>query len=121
MCRVPRGYLARRRTLVAIKESIKKEIGLNSSVGIAPLKFVAKIASDLDKPDGFLEVAESHVLSFLDPLCVSRLWGVGKVGNTKLASLQLKTIGDIRRYDRKAMNREVWKLGRSPLETRQWN
>ena len=71
----------------AIKESIKKEIGLNSSVGIAPLKFVAKIASDLDKPDGFLEVAESHVLSFLDPLCVSRLWGVGKVGNTKLASL----------------------------------
>ena len=101
----------------AIKESIKKEIGLNSSVGIAPLKFVAKIASDLDKPDGFLEVAESHVLSFLDPLCVSRLWGVGKVGNTKLASLQLKTIGDIRRYDRKAMNEKfgnwgdhLWKL-----------
>jgi DNA polymerase-4 len=90
---------------------------LTASVGIAPLKFVAKIASDLDKPDGFTEVGKAEILSFLDPLPVARLWGVGRVGNEKLAALQLKTIGDIRRYDRVVMNEKfgnwgdhLWKL-----------
>ncbi|MGB1709079.1 MAG: DNA polymerase IV [Rubripirellula sp.] len=100
-----------------IKSTIKSELDLTASVGIAPLKFVAKIASDLQKPDGFTEVADSEIRSFLDPLPVSRLWGVGKVGNRKLASLQLKTIGDIRRYDHAAMCEKfgnwgdhLWKL-----------
>jgi DNA polymerase-4 len=82
-----------------IKDAIKVELGLTASVGIAPLKFVAKIASDLNKPDGFVEVGQDNVIAFLDPLPVSRLWGVGRVGREKLARLNLKRIGDIRTFD----------------------
>ncbi len=102
---------------VQIKETIKQELALTASVGIAPLKFVAKIASDLNKPDGFLKVEAPEIIDFLDPLPVSRLWGVGPVGNSKLSSLKLKTIGDIRRYDRSILNDKfgnwgdhLWKL-----------
>ena len=90
-----------------IKLLIQQELKLTASVGIAPLKFVAKIASDIHKPDGFTEISADDITSFLDPLPVSRLWGVGRVGNQKLASLQLKTIGDIRRYDRAIMSRNL--------------
>lgn len=100
-----------------IKSLIQQELKLTASVGIAPLKFVAKIASDIHKPDGFTEISADDIPSFLDPLPVSRLWGVGRVGNQKLASLQLKTIGDIRRYDRAIMSEKfgnwgdhLWKL-----------
>ena len=79
-----------------IKDAILSELGLTGSVGIAPLKFVAKIASDLNKPDGFVQVAEEGVQAFLDPLPVSRLWGVGKVGQTKLHRMGLRTIADLR-------------------------
>ena len=102
---------------VEIKKLIQQELNLTASVGIASLKFVAKIASDIDKPDGFTEVKTSEILDFLDPLPVSKLWGVGRVGRQKLSALQLKTIGDIRRYDRKVMNEKfgnwgdhLWKL-----------
>jgi DNA polymerase-4 len=83
----------------AIKSAIKTELDLTASVGVAPLKFVAKIASDLNKPDGFVEVAKQDVINFLDPLPVSRLWGVGRVGREKLAKLNLHRIGDIRNFD----------------------
>ncbi len=83
----------------AIKTAIKTELDLTASVGVAPLKFVAKIASDLNKPDGFVEVAKQDVIAFLDPLPVSRLWGVGRVGREKLAKLNLHRIGDIRTFD----------------------
>lgn len=92
----------------AIKQAIRDELGLTASVGIAPRKFVAKIASDLDKPDGFLVVEESRLIEFLDPLPVERLWGVGKVGQRRLHSLGLKTIRDIRCYDQASL---VSKLG----------
>lgn len=82
-----------------IKQAIASELQLTASVGVAPRKFVAKIASDLEKPSGFVVVQESELISFLDPLPVSRLWGVGKVGGRRLARLGLKTIRDIRRYD----------------------
>ncbi|MDH5571691.1 MAG: DNA polymerase IV, partial [Gammaproteobacteria bacterium] len=62
-----------------IKQDIKNELSLVASVGIAPSKFVAKIASDINKPDGFKEINPDEVQAFLDPLPVSRLWGVGKV------------------------------------------
>ena len=60
-----------------IKLLIQQELKLTASVGIAPLKFVAKIASDIHKPDGFTEISADDITSFLDPLPVSRLWGVG--------------------------------------------
>lgn len=101
----------------AIREAIRAELLLTASVGIAPLKFVAKIASDLNKPDGFVEVGPEQVISFLDPLPVSRLWGVGRVGQEKLSRLNLRTIGEIRVFDRDILKdkfgswgEHLWKL-----------
>ena len=101
----------------AIKQAIRSELSLTASVGIAPLKFVAKIASDLNKPDGFVEVGAEQVISFLNPLPVSRLWGVGRVGQDKLRRLNLNTIGDIRVFDRDILRDKfgswgdhLWKL-----------
>ena len=82
-----------------IKKVIADELGLTASVGVAPLKFVAKIASDLHKPDGFVEVPPGSVIDFLDPLPVARLWGVGKVGQKKLHALGLRKMVDIRTQD----------------------
>ena len=63
-----------------IKTRIKDETSLTASVGVAPNKFLAKLASDLSKPDGLLVVPADTVKAFLSPLPVSRLWGVGKKG-----------------------------------------
>lgn len=82
-----------------IKEDIRGELHLVASVGVAPNKFLAKLASDLDKPDGLVVVPADAVEGFLDPLPVSRLWGIGKVSNRRLAELGVRTIGDLRRLD----------------------
>jgi DNA polymerase-4 len=79
----------------AIKQAVRDELQLVASVGVAPTKFVAKIASDLDKPDGLRVVTE--VKPFLHALPVSRLWGVGKVTEGVLEGLNLRTIGDVAR------------------------
>lgn len=79
-----------------IKHEIKSELGLTASVGVAPNKFLAKIASDLDKPDGFIEVDADNVHAFLDPLPVTRLWGVGKVGNRIFQAQGIRTIAELR-------------------------
>lgn len=80
-----------------IKSEIRGELGLVASVGIAPNKFLAKLASDLDKPDGLVVVPAGAIEEFLDPLPVSRVWGVGKVANRRLEELGVRTIGDLRR------------------------
>lgn len=88
----PAADIARR-----IKREVRAELGLVVSVGVAPNKFLAKIASDLDKPDGFVEVAADGVQAFLDPLPLARLWGVGRVTEAALRGRGLHTIGDLRR------------------------
>lgn len=80
-----------------IKERIKSETQLIASIGIAPIKMAAKIASDLSKPDGLLEVRPESVLDFLWPLPVERLWGVGAKTKAALNHLGIKTIGDLAR------------------------
>ncbi len=79
----------------ALKSRIKNEIGLVASVGIAPNKFLAKLASDLEKPDGFVVITQEEAEGRLAPLPVSRLWGVGEKSQQVLAGLGVKTIGDI--------------------------
>lgn len=79
-----------------IKNEIMQELGLVASVGIASSKFIAKIASDIEKPDGFVVIAADGEQAFLDPLPVSRLWGVGKVSNEKLSKLGISTIAQVR-------------------------
>jgi DNA polymerase-4 len=81
----------------AIKQAVRDELELVASVGVAPSKFVAKIASDLDKPDGLRVVPKGGVRPFLHALPISRLWGVGKVTEGVLESLNLRTIGDVAR------------------------
>jgi DNA polymerase-4 len=83
-----------------IKGEIRAELGLVASVGVAPNKFLAKLASDLDKPDGLVVVPADDIQAFLDPLPVSRLWGVGKVANRRLGELGVHTIADLRNLPR---------------------
>ena len=79
-----------------IKSAIRDELNLVASVGVAPNKFLAKIASDLDKPDGFVVVEPDKVQQFLDPLPVSRLWGVGKAAQRVFERLGIRSIGQLR-------------------------
>src|SRR3990172_3112328 len=79
-----------------IKREIRDELKLTASVGVAHNKFLAKVASEAGKPDGILEVNPAGVQVFLDKLPVSKLWGVGKVGNQRLQNLGIHTIGDLR-------------------------
>ena len=80
-----------------IKKSIKGELGLVASVGIAPNKFLAKLASDLKKPDGFMVITEENKQAILDPLPVRRIWGVGKVTEQVLVSSGIRTIAQLRK------------------------
>lgn len=93
-----------------IKREIREELRLVASVGVAPNKFLAKLASDLDKPDGFVSVRPEGVQAFLDPLPVGRLWGVGKVAGGALARQGLHTIADLRARGRESL---VASLGRA--------
>jgi DNA polymerase-4 len=80
-----------------IKRLVRQEVGLTVSAGIASTKFVAKIASDLRKPDGLVIVPHEKTQAFLDPLPITRLWGVGQVTFRALKRLGVSTIGDLRR------------------------
>lgn len=85
-------------TLVArtIREQIQKELNLTASAGVAPNKFLAKIASDWRKPDGLFVIQPEEVEAFLLPLPVGRLPGVGKVTEEKLAKIGIKIVGELR-------------------------
>ncbi len=79
----------------AIKRTIQDELRLTASVGIATTKLVAKVASDLRKPDGLVAVAPGTEADFLAPLPIARLWGVGEKTATALAEFGVHTIGDL--------------------------
>ncbi|MFT3841997.1 MAG: DNA polymerase IV [Myxococcaceae bacterium] len=91
----------------AIREKIRTELKLTASAGIAEAKFVAKIASDLAKPDGQLEVPPGTSKAFLHPLPVSRLWGVGPRTEESLKARGLKTFGDVAAKDLDWLEREL--------------
>ncbi|MGH0038177.1 MAG: DNA polymerase IV [Myxococcota bacterium] len=82
-----------------LRARVREETDLAVSVGIGPVKMVAKIASDLAKPDGLLEVAPGEVRGFLDPLPVRRIWGVGPVAGERLERAGFQTVGDLARAD----------------------
>lgn len=83
-----------------IKDDIRQELNLVVSAGIAPNKFVAKIASDIDKPNGFVVVEEKEMQNFLDPLPIKRIWGVGKKTEAQLNNYGITTIKDLRNQSR---------------------
>ncbi len=80
---------------VQIKKDILAETGLVASVGVAPTKFLAKLASDLDKPDGLRVIQEHEVRDVLDPLPVSKIFGVGPRTAQRLASMGVETVGQL--------------------------
>jgi DNA polymerase-4 len=86
-----------------IKQAIRDELGLVASVGIAPNKFLAKLASDIDKPDGFFVVDAETAQAFLDPLPVTRLWGVGPVAARQFERLGVRTVGQLRAYPKRLL------------------
>ncbi|UCF35967.1 MAG: DNA polymerase IV [Acidobacteriota bacterium] len=94
-----------------LKSRIRKEQQLTASVGVAPSKFVAKIASDLEKPDGLVLVTPRQLQRFLDPLPLSRIWGVGPRTEERLKAMNLETIGDLRRFDVGVLERRFGKHG----------
>jgi len=100
-------------TLVArtIREQIRHELNLTASAGVAPNKFLAKLASDWRKPDGLFVIQPEEVDAFLLPLPVGRLPGVGKVTEEKLAKLGIKTVSELRYLDLSALEHQFGRYG----------
>ncbi len=94
-----------------IKHDIWSETGLVASVGVAPNKFLAKIASDLRKPDGLVVVEPDRIEEFLDPLPIGRLWGVGKVTGSAFDRLGITTIGELRQLDPQVLHQHFGQQG----------
>ncbi|MAE65442.1 MAG: DNA polymerase IV [Phycisphaeraceae bacterium] len=88
-----------RGTAERIKRRIVETTGLTASVGIAPNKFLAKLASDLEKPDGLTIIRAEHVHEVLDPLPVTKIWGVGPATAARFESMGIRTIGQLRRLE----------------------
>jgi DNA polymerase IV len=84
------------RVAKTIREQIREELQLTASAGVAPNKFLAKIASDWRKPDGLFVIQPEDLDTFLPPLPMGRIPGVGKVTEKRLATLGIKTVGDLR-------------------------
>jgi len=103
----------------SIKRQIQAETELTCSVGLAPNRFLAKLGSELDKPDGFLAIDPEHIQEILDPLPVGQLWGVGKVTEKRLASLGFLRARDLRLAPVELLVREFGDHGRRLQELAQ--
>jgi DNA polymerase IV len=99
-----------------LRARIADEVGLLASAGIAGVKLVAKIASDMAKPNGQVEVPADGGAAFLAPLSVSRLWGVGAKSARALATMGFETAGDIARHPPEALVRRLGPSGRGLWE-----
>lgn len=105
--------------LARFARSVEREVGVTVSVGLSYCKFLAKLASDLDKPRGFSVISRGAALALLAPLSVGRLWGVGEVARRRLEGLGFAAIGDLQRIDeREALLKlgddggRLWRLAR---------
>jgi len=99
------------RVAQAIRRQIREELQLTASAGVAPNKFLAKIASDWKKPDGLFVIQPEKVQAFLSPLPVGRLPGVGKVTEEKLQGLAVHSVGDLRELELAALERRFGRYG----------
>jgi DNA polymerase-4 len=99
-------------TAEAIRAAIREEASLTASAGVAPNKFLAKIASDWNKPDGLCVIRPHQIEAFLTPLPVGRLPGVGKVMESRLAELGIATAGDLRQRPLAELEQRFGRWGR---------
>jgi len=98
-------------TLIKLIKRIETETGVTASVGLSYNKFLAKMASDLDKPRGFAIIGRTEAIAFLTPRPVSAIWGVGKSLCQRLDRDGLKTIGQLRRLDERELVARYGKIG----------
>jgi DNA polymerase IV len=105
-------------TLVAraVREQIRQELNLTASAGVAPNKFLAKLASDWRKPDGLFVIQPGDIDGFLLPLAVGRLPGVGRVTGEKLRKLGIQTVSDLRSVDLPVLDHHFGRYGRRLYE-----
>jgi DNA polymerase IV len=94
-----------------IKKRIKEECGLIASAGVAPNKFLAKIASDMDKPDGFYVIKPKDIEGFMKNLPIKKIWGVGRVTAQKLYDLGIHKASDIHRFPTEYFEEKFGKMG----------
>jgi DNA polymerase-4 len=102
-----------------LKAQIREETGLTASAGVAPNKFLAKIASGWKKPDGLTVIAPDRVEGFLHRLPVDALWGVGPVTARKLRARGIERLVDVRRYDARELRESVGSLAEWLLQLAQ--
>lgn len=96
---------------IKIKNAVKKEVSLTCSVGAAPLKFLAKIASDMDKPDGLFIIRPENVDTFISSLPVEKVPGAGKTACSSLKTLGIKTLGDVKKVPEAVLISRFGKFG----------
>ncbi len=101
---------------VAIRSQIRQELHLTASAGVAPNKYLAKIASDWKKPDGLFEIRTEDIEAFLGPLPVGKIPGVGKVTEQRLLRLGHKTVGDIRALPLELLELNFGRFGKRLFE-----
>ncbi len=96
----------------AIKAHLRREVKLTASAGVAPNKFLAKLASDLEKPDGLVEVKPGEEMAFLKDLPIERLWGVGRITAEAIRRMGIETIGQLAGLPVQVLERRFGKSGR---------
>ncbi len=99
-----------------IKRTIKQKLGLTCSVGVAPVKFLAKVASDMNKPNGLTIIQTQAMAQFIESLPVQKVAGVGKKTYRRLASMGIKTLGDVNKYPPKMLLDRLGKFGQRLIE-----
>ncbi len=95
----------------AIKQAVRSEVQLTCSVGIAPVRFLAKIASDIQKPDGLTVIPPPEVMPFIDRLSIRKVPGVGPKAFEKLQRMGIDTLGQVRRFNPDTLARQMGKFG----------
>ncbi|MDO9529003.1 MAG: DNA polymerase IV [Syntrophales bacterium] len=105
-----------RESALSIKKRIKETLNLTCSLGAAPNKFLAKIASDMDKPDGLTIIVPENVEQFIKTLPIHKVPGVGKNTHSKLELLGIKTLGDVKKYPGEILVKKFGKFGHRLME-----
>ncbi|MDY6792312.1 MAG: DNA polymerase IV [Thermodesulfobacteriota bacterium] len=101
---------------IHLKENIKKKTNLTCSVGIAPNKFLAKIASDMNKPDGLFIIRPEEAREFIKTLPINRVPGIGKKTGSHLINLGITTLGDVKKFEEKMLLHKLGKSGKRLIE-----
>lgn len=96
---------------ISIRQQIREELSLTASAGVAPNKFLAKIASDWRKPNGLFVIQPKDLDTFLPPLPVGRIPGVGKVTENRLKQMGIQTVGDLQAFEKAALEAQMGRYG----------